>query len=648
MGSGSAGCGRTYPRSIARSTTWSPTRWRTAVDRRHDRPRAARRSPGARLGGRRTTSCPRPRRDRLLPLAKVVGAGPPREVVELCEWAAWRWAGTGRAPAAGRVPAERGARPAPLALSARPRAAARRAPGRVSRGRPPGTGATSSPSGSPPTGSTLVIVAGHEPARRVAQAARARRAPDARAARHRARRGAHSGLGRRPRRAVRRGRRPGRGVGAGARTSPRSSCSTRATRRCRRSARRPGTPATSRSSGRGGRARRSRSSRRRRRSRPRRSPDRRSRPDRSVERDGWPIVEVVDPREEPPGTGLLTGPLAPALHHAIDHGGRAVCVLNRRGRARLLACVTCNELARCERCGAFVEETESGTLRCARCALERPDDLPALPRHPAEGTAARRVAGARRPRRVAAAGRGGRGRRVDGRARPAGRCSSAPRRCCTGCRPDRRCCSPRSSTSTRSCSRRAYRAAEQALGLLARGRAPGRPRANGRPAARADPAARPRGARGRAPGRPDGRRRRGAAAPRGARATRRSACWPRCGARPRGDALHRRPAGRSTTSTSSVRRSAATGLQALVRAPRRRRRSATRWRAVAPAAPGRGSAADRGRPTAGLTHLIGSRAAHDERVRIRGSTGRSAARSRARRARGRRGRHHRPARRTSS
>ncbi|MGZ6969720.1 MAG: primosomal protein N' family DNA-binding protein, partial [Acidimicrobiia bacterium] len=96
------------------------------------------------------------------------------------------------------------------------------------------------------------------------------------------------------------------------------------------------------------------------------------RPDRSVERDGWPIVEVVDPRQEPPGTGLLTGPLAHALHQAVDRGGRAVCLLNRRGRARLLACVACNELARCERCGAFVEEAEPGTLRCARCGLERP------------------------------------------------------------------------------------------------------------------------------------------------------------------------------------------------------------------------------------------------------------------------------------
>jgi primosomal protein N' (replication factor Y) len=56
----------------------------------------------------------------------------------------------------------------------------------------------------------------------------------------------------------------------------------------------------------------------------------------------------------------------------MDRDGRAVCVLNRRGRNRLLACTACTELARCERCGAFVEETDAGTLRCARCGTERP------------------------------------------------------------------------------------------------------------------------------------------------------------------------------------------------------------------------------------------------------------------------------------
>lgn len=88
------------------------------------------------------------------------------------------------------------------------------------------------------------------------------------------------------------------------------------------------------------------------------------------ERGGWPRIEVVDPRDDPPGTGLLSQPLATALHHAMDTGGHAICVLNRRGRARLLACRTCDELARCARCDAAVVEA-SGRLTCPRCGLSR-------------------------------------------------------------------------------------------------------------------------------------------------------------------------------------------------------------------------------------------------------------------------------------
>jgi primosomal protein N' (replication factor Y) len=58
-------------------------------------------------------------------------------------------------------------------------------------------------------------------------------------------------------------------------------------------------------------------------------------------------------------------------------GPRAVCVLNRKGRARLLACAACGELARCERCEAAVAEADPdaegiAVLACARCAATRP------------------------------------------------------------------------------------------------------------------------------------------------------------------------------------------------------------------------------------------------------------------------------------
>lgn len=87
---------------------------------------------------------------------------------------------------------------------------------------------------------------------------------------------------------------------------------------------------------------------------------------RDLRRRGWPSLDVVDRREDPPGLGLLSAALGPALHRALEHGGRAVCVLNRRGRAHLLLCRGCGEPARCSRCDATVAEG-AGALVCGRC-----------------------------------------------------------------------------------------------------------------------------------------------------------------------------------------------------------------------------------------------------------------------------------------
>ncbi|MFM7270694.1 MAG: hypothetical protein ACKO2C_03560 [Actinomycetes bacterium] len=100
-----------------------------------------------------------------------------------------------------------------------------------------------------------------------------------------------------------------------------------------------------------------------------------ARPSRDAERAGWPRLEVVDLREEAPGQALLSDALARALHRTLDRGARALCVLNRRGRARLLACGSCRELVRCEACGGAVEETETEggrALRCRVCTATRP------------------------------------------------------------------------------------------------------------------------------------------------------------------------------------------------------------------------------------------------------------------------------------
>jgi primosomal protein N' (replication factor Y) len=93
-------------------------------------------------------------------------------------------------------------------------------------------------------------------------------------------------------------------------------------------------------------------------------------PSRTQERGGWPVVEVVDRRPEPPGSGLYSSRLV-ALARQAEPDARLVCVLNRKGRARLLACAICRELVRCEPCGAAVEGVEEG-LRCRRCGAGRP------------------------------------------------------------------------------------------------------------------------------------------------------------------------------------------------------------------------------------------------------------------------------------
>ncbi len=92
-------------------------------------------------------------------------------------------------------------------------------------------------------------------------------------------------------------------------------------------------------------------------------------PSRTVEREGWPIVDVVDRRREEPGR---SGLYSERLVELLRSDRRVVCVLNRKGRARLLACATCGELARCERCGSAVTQPEPGVLACARCGLTRP------------------------------------------------------------------------------------------------------------------------------------------------------------------------------------------------------------------------------------------------------------------------------------
>ena len=113
-------------------------------------------------------------------------------------------------------------------------------------------------------------------------------------------------------------------------------------------------------------------------------------PSRAEERRSWPAVEVVDRRNDDPRTGLFSERLVALLRGA--RRGPVVCVLNRTGRVRVVACAACGELARCA-CGAALEltgparraprrapgpdaggegETEVARFVCRRCAATRP------------------------------------------------------------------------------------------------------------------------------------------------------------------------------------------------------------------------------------------------------------------------------------
>ena len=223
------------------------------------------------------------------------------------------------------------------------------------------------------------------------------------------------------------------------------------------------------------------------------------------------------PRPRPGGLAGRRGggpaPGGPAPRAALRSAGRAgsatdgrvLCVLNRTGRAKLLACRACGELARC------------AVVRGRRPPARRRAGVPPVRRHPTTGVRGVRREplpqrpGRRDPRAGGARGAGRRAGRRAHRRRP----PTCPReRVVVGTEAvlqridradvvafldlDQELLAPR------------YRAAEQALALVARAARvvaasapPGRP-GGGSPAA-ADPAARPRG---RAGGRARRRRRR--------------------------------------------------------------------------------------------------------------------------------------------
>ncbi|MEM9561122.1 MAG: hypothetical protein AAGA93_00805 [Actinomycetota bacterium] len=89
---------------------------------------------------------------------------------------------------------------------------------------------------------------------------------------------------------------------------------------------------------------------------------------RTDERAGWPAVDLVDRRSDEPGrTGLFSDRVAELLRTA-EH---PVAVLNRKGRAAMLACASCGELVRTED-GAHLMVEREGRLVAPATGETRP------------------------------------------------------------------------------------------------------------------------------------------------------------------------------------------------------------------------------------------------------------------------------------
>lgn len=104
--------------------------------------------------------------------------------------------------------------------------------------------------------------------------------------------------------------------------------------------------------------------------------------ERSAERSGWPPTSVLDAREEDPREGGYPSRLVTLVRAEVAAGASprrpVVLVLNQKGRARLLSCPACRTVQRCVRCGGAVIQRErparatTGTLSCPSCGDESP------------------------------------------------------------------------------------------------------------------------------------------------------------------------------------------------------------------------------------------------------------------------------------
>jgi len=88
-----------------------------------------------------------------------------------------------------------------------------------------------------------------------------------------------------------------------------------------------------------------------------------------IVRDGpraWSLVEVVDRRQDPPGSGHLAEATIAGLRGALANGWRALVFTHRRVGDESMRCTNCRAVRTCPRCGSRMSRESI----CRRCGLE--------------------------------------------------------------------------------------------------------------------------------------------------------------------------------------------------------------------------------------------------------------------------------------
>ena len=80
--------------------------------------------------------------------------------------------------------------------------------------------------------------------------------------------------------------------------------------------------------------------------------------------NGWPRIVVVNLSDVPVAQSLLSSELLEAVGTT---GDTTVCVLNTKGKARLIVCKSCRHVQACPTCASLMTYDDANNLWCVRC-----------------------------------------------------------------------------------------------------------------------------------------------------------------------------------------------------------------------------------------------------------------------------------------